>query len=78
VTLGRGDKSLWEKNPRFLKQTNGNPLKVLSLKEMVEEIEPEITLTPAATDIGRTLQLFRAAGLRPKPAKPETSVASDE
>lgn len=73
VTLGKGDKSIWERHRRFLKGTNGNPLKVLSLKDMVEEIEPGITRTPAATDIGRTLQLFRAAGLRPKPAKPEIS-----
>jgi hypothetical protein len=45
---------------------------------MVEEIEPNITRTPAATDIGRTLQLFRAAGLRPKRAKPETSVILED
>jgi len=78
VTLGRGDKTVWECNPRFLKETLGNPLKVLTLTEMVEEIEPSITQTPAATDIGRTLQLFRAAGLRPKPTKPETSVVLED
>lgn len=78
VTLGRGDKSVWERHRRFIKGTKGNPLKVLSLQEMVEEIEPGITRTPAATDIGRTLQLFRAAGLRPKPAKPEISTNSDD
>ena len=78
VTLGKGDKSRWEENPRFLEATRGNPLRVLTLKEMVEEIEPNITRTPAATDIGRTLQLFRAAGLRPKRAKPETSVILED
>lgn len=78
VTLGKGDKSVWERHPRFIEGTGGNPLKVLSLKEMVEDLEPTITRTPAATDIGRTLQLFRAAGLRPKSAKPEPSVAEPD
>jgi len=66
VTLPKGDPSLWINHQRFVEAMNGNPLQVLSLRQMIEEIEPQLTTTPAATDIGRTLQLFRAAGLRPK------------
>jgi hypothetical protein len=55
-----------------------NPLEVRTLRQMVDAIEPSLTTTPAATDIGRTLQLFRAAGLRPKAAKPEASVELEE
>jgi hypothetical protein len=34
VTLGKGDRSVWEEHSRFIEATGGNPLKVLSLKEM--------------------------------------------
>jgi hypothetical protein len=73
VTLPKGDPKVWENHEAFRVAMSGNPLRVLTLKEMVERIEPGLTKTPAATDIGRTLQLFRAAGLRPKPARPEQS-----
>lgn len=67
---GRQQKSVWEKHPDFRKMLGGNPCKVIMLSEMVEEIEREVTTTPAATDIGRMVQLFLAAGLRTKPGKP--------
>jgi len=38
---------------------------------MVGRIMPKITKTPAGTDIGRTLQLLRAAGMNLKPDRPE-------
>jgi hypothetical protein len=67
ITLPKGDPSIWTTHPRFVAALSGNPIEVLPLKQMIEEIEPLLTTTPAATDIGRTLQLFRAAGLRPQP-----------
>jgi hypothetical protein len=73
VTLAKGNEKLWTGCQRFRDAMNGNPLEVLTLKAMVEEIEPSLTTTPAATDIGRTLQLFRAAGLRPRPSAPQES-----
>jgi hypothetical protein len=73
VTLAKGDEKLWTGCQRFRDAMNRNPLEVLTLKTMVEEIEPSLTTTPAATDIGRTLQLFRAAGLRPRSSTPQES-----
>ncbi|MET4317916.1 hypothetical protein [Bradyrhizobium sp. RT5a] len=73
VTWAKGDKERWTGNPRFRQAMKGNPLEVLTLKTMVDEIEPSLTKTPAATDIGRTLQLFRAAGLRPVSGAPQVS-----
>ena len=73
VTLPKGDPSIWTGCQRFIDAMQGNRFEVLSLKQMVDEIEPSLTTTPAATDIGRTLQLFRAAGLRPRPAIPTPS-----
>jgi len=80
VTLLKGDRSKWEMFPRFNKAMAGNPIKIITLKEMVVEIENGLTQTPAATDIGRTLQLFLVAGLRARSAAPvrlPASVAND-
>jgi hypothetical protein len=66
VTLPKGDPSVWINHHSFIEAMDGNNLQVLSLRQMIETIEPQLTTTLAATDIGRTLQLFRAAGLRPK------------
>lgn len=70
VTLPKGDPSIWTTHRRFVAALGGNSIEVLPLKQMIEEIEPLLTTTPAATDIGRTLQLFRAAGLRPRSQSP--------
>jgi hypothetical protein len=79
ITLSKGSSSTWENYQPFHKALNGNPREVLTLKQMVEAIEPQLTTTLAATDIGRTLQLFKAAGLRPKSAPPQKVVqAFDE
>jgi hypothetical protein len=77
VTLAKGDASQWIEHEPFTVALGNNPLEVLTLRQMVDAIEPNLTTTPAATDIGRTLQLFRAAGLRPKAAKPEVGLELD-
>ena len=62
VTHFSGDRAEWETHDRFRKALRGNPIKLLSLSEMVSEILPSITKTPASSDIGRTLQLLKASG----------------
>jgi len=62
VTRVTGDRRLWEAHPRFRRALRGNPICLLSLKEMAFEILAGITKTPASSDIGRTLQLLRASG----------------
>lgn len=71
LTLEKGDRSIWEQSRQFRKALGNNPIEVLTLKEMVGRIMPKITKTPAGTDIGRTLQLLRAAGMNLKPDRPE-------
>lgn len=63
VTRLIGDAQCWEKNPTFSKAMAGNPIKILQLREMLTEIYGEIDTTLAGTELGRTLQLFRAAGV---------------
>jgi hypothetical protein len=78
LTLEKGDRSIWEQSPKFRKAIRGNPIEVITLKEMVERILPGITTTLAGTDIGRTLQLLRAAGMSLKPDEPHKTEIEDE
>jgi hypothetical protein len=78
VTLAKGDRSIWEKSADFKKALRNNPIKVITLKEMVDSILPGITNTPAGTDIGRTLQLLRAAGMSLKWAPPDKTEGDEE
>lgn len=83
VTLvkGRGKdeqawKDKWVNHERFRKAMGGNSIEMLTLRDMITEIqagqakqEAENTRTPAPTDVGRLLQLISAAKmeLRSKP-----------
>lgn len=40
----------------------GNRLKILTVEEMLRELVPQIGTTPAATEIGRLLQIVKASG----------------
>ena len=62
VTCLSGDRAQWETNKQFREALRGNPIRLISLAEMVSEILPGINKTPSSSDLGRTLQLLRAAG----------------
>ncbi len=63
VTRLSGERSEWEQFPRFRKAMGGNPIRMMTLSEMVGDILPHLTRTPAGSDLGRTLQLLRASGI---------------
>lgn len=77
VTLAKGDRSIWEQSPEFRKALRQNPIQVIELKEMVGQILPAITKTPAGTDIGRTLQLLRAGGMNVQSAEPQKTIIEE-
>lgn len=54
---------LWASNPRIAEALGGCPLKFLTLEAMWDDISIQATNTPEPSDIGRVLQLLRAAGL---------------
>lgn len=62
-----GERSVWEKNPDFTESLGGNPVKIITFSEMVTDIYAELGTTLAATEVGRMLQMFRAAGMDIKP-----------
>jgi hypothetical protein len=61
VTHLTGDRTVWESYPKFKQSLGGNPIKVITLKEMVEGILPNVKTTLASSDLGRTLQLLKTA-----------------
>ncbi len=63
VTKVVGGKTLWETYPGFVQALNGNPIRVLDLREMLNAISPTLSTTLAGTEVGRMLQLFKAAGI---------------
>ena len=64
VTRLAGDKSVWETHQPFRAALGGNPVTILTFREMVTEIQSELTTTLAATEVGRMLQLFSAADMK--------------
>lgn len=59
-----GDKAPWETHQPFSDALEGNPIRLLTFHEMVLEIQEELSTTLAATEVGRMLQMFRAAGIQ--------------
>lgn len=66
VTRLNGASDVWEKHPPFLSAMNGNPIKIITLETMLNEVSNNLGTTVAGTEFGRTLQLFKAAGILEK------------
>lgn len=63
VTKIVGDKVAWEQNKSFISAVGENPIRLLDLREILDFIAPSLGTTLAATEVGRMLQLFKAAGV---------------
>ena len=53
----------WSTEPRIANALGGRPLRFLTLETMWNAILEQATFTPEPSDIGRIMQLLRAAGL---------------
>lgn len=62
VTAIRGDARLWETHKPFRKAMRGNPIRILTLSEMLGALMPALSTTVAGSTLGRTLQLLKASG----------------
>jgi hypothetical protein len=62
ITKLNGNKEIWESYPRFKNAINGNLIKIISIKEILNELFPMIRTTVASTEIGRLLQVLKASG----------------
>jgi len=63
--LNPGARDQWEGNASFRAAIGGNPIRILTLSEMLDDLWSTLTQTPAASEIGRAIQLMKAAGWRP-------------
>jgi hypothetical protein len=61
VTAIVGDRKLWESHPAFIQAMEGNPIRMIDLSEMLDYVQKMSTTTVASSQIGRVLQLMRAA-----------------
>ncbi len=64
VAKVRGDKAVWEGHPRFTEALGGNPIRILTFEEMLTAIQKDMGQTLAGSEVGRLLQVVRAAGLQ--------------
>jgi hypothetical protein len=55
----------WEENARFRAAIAGNAIRILTLKEMLDFLWGALEKTPAASEIGRSIQLMKAAAWHP-------------
>ena len=63
VTVIKGDRTEWESCARFQDALQGNPVRLLSLTDMLAELTPSLGTTVANSQFGRTVQLLKASGL---------------
>jgi hypothetical protein len=59
-------RSQWEDNPAFRAAIGGNPIHILTLTDILDDLWFALTKTPAASEIGRALQLMKAANWAPR------------
>jgi hypothetical protein len=64
VTRVKGDPSLWEKHAMFRDNIGGNPIRMISLQDMMKELMKGMTRTIVPSQLGRTVQLLVAAGAK--------------
>ncbi len=62
VTSIKGDKALWENYELFRQNLKGNPVRMICLSDMLREIYEHQDTTMASSEVGRLLQLIKAAG----------------
>ena len=76
VTLlsgGDSAKATWTKRADFSARLEGNPIVLLSLAEMLEEVFPKLGTTVASSQFSRSLQLIKASGWQMKIVKTSKS-----
>ena len=65
VTKLIGPAGTWEQNEKFKKNLGGNPIKILTLQEMLHDIYDKTKTSVASSEVGRLLQVIKASGWRP-------------
>jgi hypothetical protein len=65
VTKLIGSADGWEQNETFKKNLGGNPIRILTLQEMLSDLYGKTKMTVASSEVGRLLQVIKASGWKP-------------
>ncbi len=65
VTRLRGDAAIWEDHRPFRDNLRGNPIKILTLQEMLSNLYMNTDTSMATSEVGRLLQVIKASGWEP-------------
>jgi hypothetical protein len=65
VTKLKGDAVPWQEYPVFRNNLRGNPIRILTLQEMLSDLYGKMKTADASSEVGRLLQVIRASGWRP-------------
>jgi hypothetical protein len=65
VTKLRGEPAVWQDHPPFRKILRGNPIRVLTLQEMLSDLYSRTKTSVAPSEVGRLLQVIKASGWKP-------------
>jgi len=65
VTRLRGDESVWREYKPFQANLRGNPIRILTLQEMLSDLYRKTTSAVASSQVGRLLQVIKASGWKP-------------
>jgi hypothetical protein len=65
VTKLKGDANVWQEYLPFRNNLRGNPIKILTLQEMLSDLYNKTDTTVATSEVGRLLQVIKASGWKP-------------
>ena len=65
VTRLKGDEAVWGEHRPFRDNLRGNPIKILTLQEMLSDLYMKTETTMASSEVGRLLQVIKASGWKP-------------
>jgi hypothetical protein len=65
VTRLRGEASVWQEYILFRNNLRGNPIRVLTLQNMLSDLYKNTNTTVASSEVGRLLQVIKASGWQP-------------
>jgi len=65
VTKLIGSAAMWEEYIPFRNNLHGNPIKILTLHDMLSELYEKTKTSVASSEVGRLLQVIKASGWKP-------------
>lgn len=65
VTKLKGNPSVWQDHMPFRNMLRGNPIKILTLQEMLSDLYGKTRTAVASSEVGRLLQVIKASGWKP-------------